>query len=455
MKKSSHHYCNVLETRSESRRLWQFNLTGRQIALASEVKALVSETLPAQLTRKSLLQRRLNIAWLPADQVFLRVIQLPLADSKELASMVEFQLEKLSPIPVNQIVWSIEPLPRRNENSQTVIVIIMARDVVEKFLGQLETGRFLPDRLELPQLHLLLTTPVSEDGVWLFPSVEERQTLCLAAWWCNSTLQQLQLIHLPTGPQAPVALVEQLNKTAWAGEIEGWLTAPARAHLVAEEAVASGWQQTLSEWTGAPTNVTTPVAGQALAELAASRAARGESQANLLPVEFANRYRQQFVDKLWMTGLGAVIGTYIVGVLVYFAVLFVMGWQKDGVEKQVRNLSGSYTNAMKLKEKIDVLQSQLDLKYAALDTFRTVAEKLPESATLTSFNFSRGQKITLAGTAPSDIRTTLTDYVRDLKEVTLDGKTVFKRVDLPITRPGAGQQITWQVNCDIKSATGQ
>src|SRR5207302_2952260 len=152
----------------------------------------------------------------------------------------------------------------------------------------------------------------------------------------------------------------------------------------------------------------------ALAELAARRAAQGESTANLLPAEYAVRYRQQFVDRVWMTALGAVIGTYIAGVLIYFGVLLVMGWQKDGVVKQVKALSGSYTNAIKLKEKIDVLQGQLDLKYAALDAFKAVSENLPEGLFLTSFTFSKGKTVTLIGSAPADQSEVLTKFARDL-----------------------------------------
>ena len=53
--------------------------------------------------------------------------------------MVELQLEKLSPIPVTQVVWSVHPLPpSRTATLQTVIVMIVERKVVEEFLGQLE-----------------------------------------------------------------------------------------------------------------------------------------------------------------------------------------------------------------------------------------------------------------------------------------------------------------------------
>jgi hypothetical protein len=453
VKKSHLHSCTVLEVGQDARRLWQFTVSGNQINLAAERTIPHPDPLPPKAGAKSLFQRRLNIAWLPADQVFLRAVRLPVVQRQELVSMLEFQLEKLSPFPVNQIVWSMELLPGPTDGQQTVIVIIAARDVVEAFLGKLEAVRYLPDRLELPQLHELLTTSMDADGAWLYPSREDNRILCLVAWWFGGLLQQVQMAYLPNTPQSASLLVEQLNKTAWAGEMEGWLTGPARWHLVAPPEFAAEWEPTLRQWSGEPIEVSAPPSKTALAELAARRAAQGESYANLLPSEYAVRYRQRFVDRLWLTGLGAVIGTYIAGVLIYFGVLAVMGWQKDGVVKQVKALSGSYTNAIKLKEKIDVLQSQLDLKYAALDAFKAISENLPDGLFLTSLTFSKGKTVSLIGSAPVDQSEVLTKFAKDLREASVEDQKVFSNVPLPkwTLVPGmGGQQIRWDVTCELK-----
>ena len=101
------------------------------------------------------------MAWLPSDHVFLRVAQFPLSDFNETLSMVELQLEKLSPIPVAQIVWSVDVLPHPTGNMQTVIVLIVARSVVEEFLGKLEGQGYMADALELPVLDQLRATSIS------------------------------------------------------------------------------------------------------------------------------------------------------------------------------------------------------------------------------------------------------------------------------------------------------
>jgi hypothetical protein len=85
-----------------------------------------------------LFQRKLNVACISPDHVFLRVAHLPASSFEETVSMVEFQLEKLSPLAVAQTVWSLQVVPHSKGNLQTVIVLILARSIVEEFLGRLE-----------------------------------------------------------------------------------------------------------------------------------------------------------------------------------------------------------------------------------------------------------------------------------------------------------------------------
>src|SRR5687767_5966851 len=81
-------FCNVLEGGLEARRLWQFDLS-EKTTLAAEQSIPNTATLPVKAISKdwrTLWQKKLNIAWLPADQVFLRVVYLPAAEIAELRS---------------------------------------------------------------------------------------------------------------------------------------------------------------------------------------------------------------------------------------------------------------------------------------------------------------------------------------------------------------------------------
>ena len=210
--KVSIHSCNVLQVGPQSRQIWQFDARGRGFALNREQTTFAGEALPAKLVAKgvsSLWQRKLNIAWLPLERVFLRVAQFPASDFDETLAMVELQLEKLSPIPVTQIVWSIQVLPHAEGTLQTVIVMIAARNDVEEFLGQLEGQGYLADRLDLPQLDQLQATTVTQNGAWIYPEAPGGRNAALVAWWYGGVLHNLDLITLPA-TKRPEALKEQL-----------------------------------------------------------------------------------------------------------------------------------------------------------------------------------------------------------------------------------------------------
>src|SRR3954462_5277574 len=135
------HSCNVLHSGSGTKTLWQFATGSGKYSLQREEAKLPDEPLPLKTVDKdwqTLFQPKLNIAWLPQDQVFLRVVQLPRSeDPAETRSMVDLQLEKISPMPVPHIVWGYEMMPQPVAEMQTVIVIIVARSQVESFLGTL------------------------------------------------------------------------------------------------------------------------------------------------------------------------------------------------------------------------------------------------------------------------------------------------------------------------------
>jgi len=446
------HSCNVVRSGADGRQLWQFSTGNGDVSLNAEQRVVPPTPLSAGLVAKNwrtLWQKKLNIAWLTADQVFLRVVHLPKCEPDELRSMVELQLEKLSPLPVNQIVWSFEPVPKSSGELQTVIVVVAERILVEDFLGNLESAGYLADRLEFPFLHQLLTTPIDDDGLWLYLESSETKTLCLTAWWYGGALQQVNLLNLPAGAAGATTLCAQLNQIAWAGEIEGWLTAPPRWHLVAEDAAAAQWEPALRQWANEPIELVAPLATPGLAALTARRAAKSESQANLLPGDFSTRYQQQFIDRLWMRGLAGLAVVYVFTVIIYLVALNIFQYRAGKVQNQVAALSGAYTNALQLKERVHVLQEQVNLKFAALDCWKITSELLPPELTLKSFSFSKGSRVSLRGIASSDDTSKITEYDDAMRKATLNNAPLFTQVNPPgirINPPTAD----WDFECTLE-----
>ena len=457
VKSSRWHSCNVLRVGADGRQLWQFAAGNGEVTLSAEQTRLPSERLPDKIISKnwqSIWQRKLNIAWLPVGQAFLRVIHLPACDFTELLAMVEFQLEKISPLPVAQIVWSVEILPHQTENMQTVVVIIVERGLIEGFLGALEGDGYLADRLELPFLQQVTATHFEGDGTWIFLNAEPGKAYCLVAWWYGGMLQNLGLFPIAIGENGGALLGEQLTKVAWAGEIEGWLTSAPRWHLVADDATAAIWEPALSQWAGEKVEVIPLLPPSKLAALSAQHAAQPAARANLMPSEFSTRYRQQFIDRLWMRGLFAVGAVYVVGVLIYLGALEVLKLQHGRVQAQADSRAGAFTNALQLEAKVRILQEQASLRYAALDCWKAVSELLPPELSLQQIVFQKGKILTLYGSAPAEDQSKITEFNSALSKAALDGIPMFSKVNPASIIPQGGPQgisiARWNFSCEIK-----
>ncbi|MCX6926605.1 MAG: hypothetical protein NT154_25865, partial [Verrucomicrobia bacterium] len=275
----------------------------------------------------------------------------------------------------------------------------------------------------------------------------------VVAWWYGGVLQNLDLITLPPTDR-PASVKEQLLQMAWAGELEGWLTAPPHWHLVADAATAAEWEPALRAGLEQPVEVIAPVPVAGLAALTATRAAKAGSEGNLLPAEFSVRYHQQFVDRLWMRGLGAVVVLYLLGVLVYFARLQVELFRTRAVEVDMADKGTEYTNAIQLRDRYKILKDRQELKYAALDCWKIVAELLPDVVTLDGYSFSDGKKLTLNGSAPADQVKRLLDFDADIRKAVVNGQPLFdpNAGDHVTYRTGPGGSVMWNCVLELKRA---
>ena len=460
MKKSPPSACNIIELSDGSQKLWRFGMSGNGNAtLNQELTGLPSETLPARHVLKDwsdLWKHKLNLAWIPSDKVFFKVVEFPAADRDELIAMIELQLEKLSPLPLHQVVWSFELFPESHpgeEGMQTVIVIIASRVEVARHLGQLETKGYMADRLELPELHQLLSVRFTGDGIWFIPRRIENGHAVLMAWWFGGMLRQLGVANYSSAESLESELNRQVDRMAWVGEMEGWLTEDPEFHLVADVEQADTWRPVLGKVSGAEVTVDDPIPSGMLASLAAQRASRQESHTNLVPEDLSEKYRQGYVDRIWMRGLGTVLMLYMMGILVYFGALEVLRYQKTQLGTEVHGLSNSYTNTLITRARIQLLQEQISLKYAALESLKVASRELPDGLILNDFSFSRGKRVVLRGSAPASEIGKITDYNDRMRQAELDGDLLFSNVTPP-TIGGSGanpQNMTWSFIAELKS----
>ena len=273
----------------------------------------------------------------------------------------------------------------------------------------------------------------------------------LIGWWSGGVLRDVSLIRLPEQGASDL-LLAQLNGTAWAAELEGWLNFLPPVTLVAQESEAAPLAEALRSWGGQPVSIEAPAAEPELARLTAIHALQ-PAPASLIPEEVRIRQRRQYVDSLWVKGLTALAMTYLAGVFIYLAVLTFQKSSVDTLRDETRAMALQYTNTLQLKARVRVLQEQVALRFAALDCWNAVVDRLPEALTLVQLDFKNGRTLLINGSAPEGDRAEVTRFNDLLRAATLDGKPLFSEVK-PATMSPRGSSLSWTFEAELRREEG-
>jgi hypothetical protein len=141
-------------------------------------------------------------------------------------------------------------------------------------------------------------------------------------------------------------------------------------------------------------------------------------------------------------------------VLVYFSILGVATFQTRRVENDAAMLGPTYTNALQLRARYEVLKDRQELKYAALECYNAVAKLMPESITLEQLNLSDGRKLMLNGFAPADKSLQVTDFYEAMRKYKRGNEPFFEtghETDTLkiVNNVGAGT-VRWDFALDLK-----
>ena len=461
-KKTKWSSCNLLEPATEGSRLCQFSVSSKKVKLSGDLRVADLIELPAKAVGKDwsdLLSRKLNIATLPPEKVFLRVVELPECEPDELLPMVEFQIEDLSPLPMAQAVWSAEAVPGSTgtEGNQTVLVMIAERGVVEDRLDELEAVNYLADRVEVPLLRELVPGEPREDGAHIQLVQGADSVLALVSWWFDGRLRDVNSFNLPDTAASRDELVEKINSVALAGEVAGWMPDEPACHLAKRGDVAADWNTALAKCFGRIREVE-PMSEVDLATAAVEFTARTTAPGLMLE-DYSARNRQRFQDGLWMQGIKGAVALMLMGLCIFFAYGSWLQGNLEDLNQQVKVQGLQYTNALSLKAKMQTLKKQEALKTAALNAWSEVAIGLPGELKFTQLMFSSdrtlegntSRKLRIVGTADDGKETFIDDYNLVLARMEVkgrEGQKLFSSVSPGPSRKDPRKKLTtWSVEC--------
>jgi len=128
-----------------------------------------------------------------------------------------------------------------------------------------------------------------------------------------------------------------------------------------------------------------------------------------------------------------------------------LGYQTRGVESQVSAISGEYTNTIQLKAKLGVLQQRSQLKYAALECWKLVAQELPAAVTLQRMSFAEGKNLLLNGQVDAADTAKLDDFYKALQNARLHDQPAFGVLE-PLSYHQVANTVTWNFTLELLNA---
>ncbi len=380
------------------------------------------------------------------EDVLCQILRLPATDPAELKQMLDLQIDNITPLPLEDVVYGFEPLDV--VDGQTRVLVAIARKAA------------VNERVRALEMAGLRAEIVSVDALAMFRALSRRNLLAtdekrnvlviLGRATANVIVYSrgvlLAVRSIVFGGDSDAILREELQRTFVAVEAgrpqqaRGGLiilTRNEQARLFAER-VASG----LSTETSYLSNGTVPSTGFSLC---LEHAGEAVAPLNLLPDEWRQKRQAAALRRRIIRGGIAATVVYAVALAVFLGFLIVRNSRLHEVEYKIANRQADFHRAKETQSALVAMSRQLDMKYSALEVLRGVAVLLPDNVKLTSFSFKKDQTVAIKGQAPTP--TLALDFQSRLEKCELFTKVVPERS----TQEASGLT-KFGLTCTLKSA---
>jgi Tfp pilus assembly PilM family ATPase len=390
------------------------------------------------------------------EDVLCQTLRLPATQMEELRQMLDLQIDNLTPLPVEEVVYSFEPLETTDSETR-VLVVVAPKAAVNERVEVLEAAGFPPEVVGVDILALFRgflrsqLLPVDERLNTFVQIGPTAANIIVHTHGVPVAIRSVMLGEASLGSvESRTALREELQRTQVAAEadqpdheIGRVVLATWSENLRADvEELARGWNGEAQCYTNG--SVLSPGAS-----LCVETAAADALRLNLLPDEWRQRRRVAQQRRRLIRG-GIVLGAiYLLGLAVFLSLMGVRQSRLNEVKAKIAQSQKALNDARELNRLVVAMQKQLDTKYSALEVLRAVSDVMPENVKLNGFTFKRDLTVGLKAQAQS--AAIANDFISRLERCALFSKValVQMRTDLP----AAGGLTKFDVACTLKSAS--
>lgn len=373
---------------------------------------------------------------LPSEQILMRVVKLPAVPDDELTGMVQLQVDKLSPFPVENMVVSYEIL-EKGKDFYHVLVAAIKNDVVDQLGKLLADADIFPSRVDSDVLGwarlLKEADVVAKTG---------RQIVILLSDSVPEIIvfqDGLPIVFRSLSGQGPLSNDEFASEIA--GETANTIMSIELEHGVSKSCSLSVWchnappeklEESLRQTCPYEFSIRSISELPSVSEGFARRSADGGQLLDLTPLSWRVSGDEKLFKQRVMIAGGATVGLWALCVIFFLGGLFYQQNKLKILQAEFELTQKPAKEVLDMRRRVNIIKRYSDRTYSALECLREVVGILPEGIDLTSFEYKRASG---PPTVTINALASAVDAVYEFKNG-LDGSKLFLKGALkgPVTQ---------------------
>ncbi len=341
---------------------------------------------------------------LPSSQLLMRMLELPSTNPHELKSMVELQMDQISPFPVEQLTISYEVL-HQTENHSRVLAVAAQRKIVDAlgdlFKAQNVYIRSLDAEILAWWSLLIAHGQVPCQGrVILILEEHTEFSMIVVDDGVPVCFRSLELFHNFTDEAVMHEIVEEMRYTLLSLEAEYGHRDGCTVEVWSESEFPEQLVNLLKQPCGGSINLHALGSIPPVSEgLALRTAERRLHHAELVPREWIELQRRKRLMKIGTVASIALLSIWMAGISVAGAVFSFQQASYNRVRREALKYDAPARAAQAAREEMISLEKYADRSHSALECLRAVAIALPDGVEIASFTYKKDEAVSLRGSS--------------------------------------------------------